>query len=93
MANLTIEIPDDLVRQLEGIAAERRKTVQELALSQLQSLVEPSSGHLPGSPENVLRAAKGAPHPNPADVDELEAAIAAARLAVQVSDPFSDKRL
>ena len=38
MANLTIEMPDDLVRSLEGIAAAQRKSVQQLALEQLSSL-------------------------------------------------------
>ena len=32
MANLIIEMPDDLARSLEGIAALRRKSVQQLAL-------------------------------------------------------------
>jgi plasmid maintenance system killer protein len=30
MANLNIEMPDDLVRSLEGIAAAQRKSVQRL---------------------------------------------------------------
>ena len=38
MANLNIEMPDDLARSLEGIAAARHKSVQELALEQLNSL-------------------------------------------------------
>jgi hypothetical protein len=40
MANLTIEMPDELVRSLEGIAAAQRESVQQLALEQLNSLVE-----------------------------------------------------
>jgi hypothetical protein len=43
VVNLTIEMPNDLARQLEGIAAVERKSVQQLALDQLQSLVEAAS--------------------------------------------------
>jgi predicted transcriptional regulator len=32
MANLTIEMLDELVRSLEGIAAAQRKSLQQLAL-------------------------------------------------------------
>ena len=85
MANLTIGMPDDLVRRLEGIAARERKTVQQLALDQLRSLAEAGSEYPPGSPAAVLRAAQTPTHPSPADLDELNAAIASARL----TDPFS----
>ncbi len=51
--NLTIEMPDDLARSLEGIAAARHKSVQQLALEQLSSLI--SALHA-GTPEAVLRA-------------------------------------
>ena len=88
MANLTIEMPDDLVRRLEGIAAVQRKSVQQLALDQLQSLVEAGDKYRRGSPAGVLRAAQAAPHVLPADVDDLEAAILSARLPVLVRDPF-----
>ena len=40
MANLNIEVPDDLARSLEGIAAAQRKSIQELPLERLISLVE-----------------------------------------------------
>jgi hypothetical protein len=32
MANLIIDMPDDIVRNLEGIAAAQRKSIQQLAL-------------------------------------------------------------
>ena len=79
MANLTIGMPDDLVQRLEGIPAAR-----QLALDQLQSLVDTGSGYRPGSPTAVPRAANAAPHPGAADVDDLEAAVASARLPVHV---------
>ena len=31
MANLIVEMPDDLVRSLEGVAAAQRKSIQQLA--------------------------------------------------------------
>jgi hypothetical protein len=40
MANLIIEVPDDLAHTLEGIAAAQHTTVQQLALERLNSLVE-----------------------------------------------------
>lgn len=78
MANLTMEVPHDLARGLEGIAAAQRKTVQQLALDQLSSLVaEPHAG----SPKTLLRAMQEPPHPSSADVEELDAAILAGWLS------------
>jgi len=83
MANLNIEVPDHLVRSLEGIAAAQNKSIQQLALERLSSLVEviPEAGA--GSPTAVLRAMQEPPHPSPADVDELEATISAGRLPIR----------
>ena len=39
MANLIIEVPGDHVRSLEGIATAQRKSIQQLALEGLGSLV------------------------------------------------------
>jgi hypothetical protein len=75
---MTIQIPDDLARGLEGIAAAQQKSVEQVALDSLRSLFDRAS-----SPEVVLRALKELPHPSAAAVDDLEAAIAAARLPVQ----------
>jgi len=87
MANLTIEMPDDLVRSLEGIATAQRKTVQQLALEQLSSLIGIETR--PGSPAAVLRVMQEPPYPSSADVDDLDGAIADGRLAVRARDPFS----
>ena len=81
MANLIIEMPDDLALCLEGIAAARRTSVQQLALEQLSSLVEVEPRA--GSPAAIRRAMQEPPHPSSADVDDLEAAIAAGRLPVR----------
>jgi hypothetical protein len=82
-------MPDNLVRILEGIAAAQRKSVQQLALEQLSSLVEVSPEPRDGSPAAVLRVMREPPHPSPADVDEFDAAIAAGRLPVRTRDLFS----
>ncbi len=82
-------MPDDLVRRLEGIAARERKTVQQLALDQLRSFVEAGPEHPPGSPAAVLRATHDPPHLSSADLDELDAAIASARLPIRLRDRFS----
>jgi hypothetical protein len=74
---MTIQIPDDLARGLEGIAAAQQKSVEQLALESLRSLF-----HRANSPQAVLRAVRELPHPSAAAIDDLEAAIAAARLPV-----------
>ena len=86
MANLIIEMPDELARGLEGVAAAQRKTVQQLALEQLRSLLIPEADA--GSPRVVLRVMQEPPHVDAADVDELDAAILAGRLAVRTRDLF-----
>ena len=85
MANLIIEMPDELARGLEGVAAAQRKTVQQLALEQLRSLIPEADA---GSPRVVLRVMQEPPHVDAADVDELDAAILAGRLAVRTRDLF-----
>jgi hypothetical protein len=47
---MTIQIPDDLAKGLENIAALRHKSVEQLALESLRSACEP-----PGSPQAILR--------------------------------------
>jgi hypothetical protein len=90
MANLIIEVPDHLARSLAGIAAAQRKSVQQLALEQLSSLVEVAPELRAGSPAAVLRVMQESPHLSSADVDELDAVIAAGRLPIQTRDLFSD---
>jgi hypothetical protein len=90
MTNLTIEVPDDLVSRLEAIAAAQRKSIQQLALERLSSLVEGSPDLRAGSPAALLRAMREPPHPRAADVDELDASIAAGRLPIRTRDLFSD---
>jgi plasmid stability protein len=75
---VTIQIPDDLARSLQGVAAAQHKSVEQLALESLRSLLDKEN-----SPEAVLRAVRGLPHPSAEAVDDLDAAIAAARLPVR----------
>jgi hypothetical protein len=89
MANLIIEMPDDLARSLEGIASARHKSIQQLALEQLSSFVEVISELRVGSPAAILRALDEPPQPSSAVVDDLDAAIAAGRLPVRTPDLFS----
>ena len=83
MANLNIEVPDHVVRSLEGIAAAQRKSIQQLALERLSSLVEVVPKSRAGSPTAVLRAMQEPPHPSSADVDELDATMLAGRLPIR----------
>jgi hypothetical protein len=88
MANLTIEMPDELARGLEGIAATEHKSVQQLAVERLTLIVDGSPEYRVGSAAMILRVMQEPPHLSVADVDELDAAIAAGRLPVQTPDLF-----
>ncbi len=76
MATVTINMPDELVRRLEGIATRERKTVQQPAHNQLRPFAEAGAGYPPGPPAAVLRAAQAPPQASAADLDDLDAAIA-----------------
>ena len=90
MANLTIEMPDDLARGLEAMASAQHKSVQQLAVERLRGLVENSAEPRPGSASAVLRAMRGEPHVSGSDVEELEAAIAAGSVPIRTPDLFTD---
>jgi hypothetical protein len=85
---MTIQIPDDLARDLEGIAAAQRKSIEELAVERLRDLME-----RPTSAETLLRAIRALPHPSRGAVDDLDAAIAASVLPVDDKGVFSDQSL
>ena len=86
--NLTLEVPDELVRTLEGIAANQHISIQQLALDRLRALVPGNDELKPGSAATLLRVMRELSIPDPADVDELEAAIAAGRLPVRIVEIF-----
>ena len=90
MANLTIDLPDDLARGLAMIAQAQHKSIQQLTLERLRALLEAGPEPRPGSAAAILRVMKELPHLSEADVDALDAAIAAGRLPVQVRELFQD---
>jgi predicted transcriptional regulator len=46
MPQLTIEIPDALAQRLAWLASEQNKSVEQVAVEQLASLLEPAAEHL-----------------------------------------------
>ncbi len=84
---MTIRIPDDVARGLQGIAAVQQKSVEQIAVENLRSLLDTT-----GSPKVVLRAVQQLPHPSAAAIDDLEAAVRAARLPVRDRDLFGNDR-
>jgi hypothetical protein len=82
---MTIQIPDDLARELSDIAARQRKSVEQIAVENLRRLFDRA-----GSPETVLRSLRSLPHPSAAAVDDLEAAIKSARLPVRDESTFDE---
>ncbi|MFN0103701.1 MAG: hypothetical protein ACKV2U_16640 [Bryobacteraceae bacterium] len=77
LGEMTIHIPDDLARDLERIAAPQKQSVEQLAVERLRAIIDRST-----SPEVLLQTIRALPHPSAAAVDELDAAIASARLPV-----------
>ena len=85
---MTIRIPGDLAQALEGVAAAEQKSVEQLAVERLRlSLVRGTS------PQALLRSIQSLPHPSSAAVDDLDAAIAAARLPVRENGVFDRQPL
>jgi hypothetical protein len=82
---MTIQIPDDLARDLEGIAALQRKSVEQIAVENLRLLLDQSR-----SPGAILQFVRTLRHPSAAAVDEMDAAIESARLAVSDKGTFDE---
>jgi hypothetical protein len=83
MGFMTIRVPDDLARGLEGIAAAQQKSVEELAVERLRSLFD-----RPTSPLTLLRTIQALPHPSRTALDDLDAAITDAKLPVRDQGAF-----
>ncbi len=80
---MTMQIPDDVTRGLEAVAALQRKSVEQVAVESLRLLFDPSD-----SPQAVLRAVRSLPHPSAGVVEDIDAAIVSARLPVRYSGAF-----
>ena len=87
MANLSIELPEDLARSLSAMAAQRHISLQQLAIDRLRIFADNEGARL-GSGSALARAAEKAPHLSSADVEELEAAIAEGRIPVRTRELF-----
>ena len=83
MTQLTIEVPDELARRLKAIAKARAKSVSQVAVEYLRPASERA-----GSPRAILHAMARLPKVDPSAVDDMNAAIAAGRLAVSDQDLF-----
>ena len=66
----------------------QKKSVEQVALERLGSLFDTAS-----SPQAVLRAIRKLPHPSASVVNDLDAAIAAARLPVSDQGAFARRAL
>ncbi len=85
---MTIQIPDDLARGLEGIAMVQHKSVEQVAVESLRQLVDRKSSPTAISCGTIRQL----PHPSVAAVDDLEAAILAGRLPVQDEGAFDGRQ-
>lgn len=83
MSQITIEVPDDLVRRLEALAKAEDKSMSQVVLEYLRPAGEPA-----GSPRAILRAMAQLSDVDPSAVDEMNSAIAAGRLAISDKRPF-----
>jgi len=84
---MTIQIPDDLASNLEQLAGAQRKSIEQIAVETLRALFDATD-----SPQALLHRLRTLPHPSAEAVDDLEAAIATARLPVRDEDPFDSQR-
>lgn len=92
MSQLTIVIPDELAQRLTWLASEQKKSVERIALEQLESLLEPPLENLPGSPSAILKVIRELPRLGWDTVNELEQAIKAGSLPVRDEGIFDEAR-
>ena len=85
MISMSIDIPDDFARRLEVVAAAQKKP-SRISREAAGSLID-----RPTSPQAILKAARDLPHPSPAAVDDLDAAIASSRLPVREQGIFDTR--
>lgn len=80
---MTIQIPDELARDLESIATAQHKSVEQVAVERIQSTL-----HREKSPQQLLQSLRKMGRPSGEAVDELEAAIAQEKLPVRELGEF-----
>lgn len=85
MPQLNLEIPEELIMLLRDRALAQNKSMEQMAIDELLSSFAPS-----GTPKAVLRVIDGIGPVDPRTVDELESAIAAARLGESSAERFQD---
>jgi len=90
MTSLTIQIPDDTARRLEGLATSQRKTLQEVAIDSMNSFADHVAAPEHSTAAAILRGLRGLPHVPNEDVDALEAAIKSGRVPPQDPDIFRE---
>ena len=83
MGSMTISIPDDLARGLEGMAAAQKKSIEQVAVESLRALFD-----RPTSPAALLAMIHTLPHPSRGAVDDLDRAIAEGRMPVRDQEIF-----
>jgi hypothetical protein len=76
------------VPTLQGIAAIRLISLEQLALEHLNSLVDENNPTMASSTTALLQAMKEPPHLSSEDVDALDAAIESARIPLRVHAIF-----
>jgi hypothetical protein len=91
MSQLMLEIPEALAQRLAWLAAEQKKSVEQVALERLSSLLEIPKENLSGSPAALRQAMHEPPHLPWEDVDELERAIAEGKLPVHQESVFDER--
>ena len=75
MKLMMIEIPEELARNLERIAAAQQMSVEQLAVDRLRKSLNRTA-----STQALLQTLRSLPHPSPLAMDELDAAITAGRI-------------
>jgi hypothetical protein len=88
MQHLTIEIPEALAQRMAWLATRQKKSVEQLALERLTSLLE--SATMSGSPAVIRQAMHQPPHLRQKEVDELERAIAEGSLPIRQDGVFDE---
>jgi hypothetical protein len=73
MTQLTLQISEPLAQHLAWLAAEQKKSIEQVAIEQLTSSIRVDS--VRGSAAAILRAISEGPHLSHEDVAEMEKAI------------------